>query len=219
MSTLSKTMQFSIQIAEESWKCKRFKFVEPCTFPTEICFVSSSLCNVEIAKRLKCLRSSCRTIWSYILWNYNVNITLIQKAKCSSPCQNQYCLIQLQLPSAWSSRAPTCVQRCAGSTGWSLLLLLVLAHSRMHLSAPRCCRLVLQGPGVPPCAGSSGGTWQKHSLWAQHGKMLLWTCMYCKEKYMGLALVVQRRDGRDMYANRSRIIPLFFLFSTRCPGR
>lgn len=32
---LSKTMQFCIQIAEESWKCKSFKFVEPCTFPTE----------------------------------------------------------------------------------------------------------------------------------------------------------------------------------------
>lgn len=48
MGTLSKTMQFSIQIAGEPWKPKMFKFVKPLYFPNCICFVSSSpLCYVE----------------------------------------------------------------------------------------------------------------------------------------------------------------------------
>lgn len=150
------------------------------------------------------LKQSC------ILWNCNVNITLIQKPKCSSHCQNQYCSIQLQPGCAWSSRAPTCAQQSPGSTGWSLLLLLLLGCSQ--------CAPLLQAAAAGPRGASAGWELRWHLAEAQRGKMLLWACIYHKQKY-GLAFVVRRGGRRDMYANISRVIALSFLLSTRCSQR
>lgn len=87
---------------------------------------------------------------------------------------------------------------------------------------PECAPLV-QAPAVgswgPPQAGSSGGTLQKQSLWAQRGKMLLLDlCILQGEIHRAGSRHAEEGRipaGRDMYENRSLTISLSFLFSTR----
>lgn len=158
--------------------------------------------------------------WSCWLWNYNANITHMQKLKCSSHRQNWYCLRQLQPLSAQSHRAPRacgcvpaqeagpdCFRQCRLTVGC------IWGCSR-GLSMPHWCRLLLRVSGA-----STGWELRSRFAEAQHWKILL----------LGLGILrgeIHRAgsrqaeeghipDGRDMH-DRSSIISLSSLFSTRC---
>lgn len=123
----------------------------------------------------------------------------------------------LELPGSHLCAAVHC------STGWSLLLLLVLALSRMHLSVPHCCKLLLQGPAAGPGGASMGWELRWHLAEAQAvstaWKDAAMDLYLLQGETHGLAFIVQRRDRRDMYSNRSRVTALSFPFSTRCSQR
>lgn len=88
--------------------------------------------------------------------------------------------------------------------------------------APQCAPL-LQGPAAGPGGASVGWELRWHLAEAQ-AVSTAWKdaavdSYLLQGEIHGLAFVVQRRDRRDMYANRSRIIALSSQFSTRCSQR